>query len=143
SAFLPRHPLDPPDACASSAASNAATRVSVHVLVHRFIHRFEARYPHAVDISCRFLRPPVREATPLAKARARAVKRFVAEPFAHRIERGVETRCAHVVEEPELPADLDPGSRDAHQPHRTGPTALTILGERVAQQLTSGAEDPE
>src|SRR6185295_3984885 len=95
--------------CASSAASNEATRLFVHVLVHRFIHRFEARYPHAVDISCRFLRPPVREATPFAETRAGAIERLVAESLAHRIERGVQACRAHVVEESELPADLDAG----------------------------------
>ena len=77
------------------------------------------------------------------EARTRAVERLVAEPFAHRIERGVESGRAHVVEESQLPSDLDPRGGHADQTHRTGPTSLTILSESVTQQLTCGAEDLE
>src|SRR5688572_33355804 len=90
---------------ASSAPTNEPTRVFVHLLVHSFIHRFEARYPHAVDNSCRFLRPPVREATPLAVTRAHSIERVVAEFLSHRVECGIEPSRANVIEEPELLPD--------------------------------------
>src|SRR6266545_4000992 len=79
--------------------------------------------------SCRFLRPPIREATPLAETRARAIERLVAEPLAHRIERGVESRRTHVIEESHLATDLDPRDGDPDQTYRTGPTVLAILRE--------------
>src|SRR6267142_2685483 len=75
--------------------------------------------------------------------RACAVKSLIAEPRAYSVERGVQSRCAHVIEETKLPSGLETAYRDADEAHRARPSVRAILRERVAQELPADLVDRE
>src|SRR5438128_9061162 len=61
--------------------------------------------------------------------RTRAIERRVAELRAYSVERGVQSRCADVIEETELPSGLETAHRDADEAHRARAPVRAILRE--------------
>src|SRR5437867_11204412 len=75
--------------------------------------------------------------------RTRAIERRIAELRAYSVERGVQSRCADVIEETELPSGFETAHRYTDEAHRTRTSVRAILRERATQQLAADLVDRE
>src|SRR5437773_524622 len=76
-------------------------------------------------------------------AHAGAIESRITELRAYSVERGVQPRCANVIEEAELPSGLETAHRDADEAHGARASVRAILCERGAEELAADLVDRE